>query len=151
MSTTFENQALAESLALHGKYIADHVTASLTTEQLMKLGCARYQFMLEVARERLSFQFSVGDVLALADSYRGYIFVPNRFAQMGSDLCDNLGVSYEHYQSSECKALVDKLDRLDLVLKMALADALEQFWRNGQGNSEAVVKRFFLNLGIRLL
>ena len=70
---------------------------------------------------------------------------------VGSDLCDNLGVSYEDYESSEYKVLVDKLDRLDLVLKMALADALEQFWRNGQGNSEAVVKRFFLNLGIRLL
>ncbi|WP_157979299.1 hypothetical protein [Rhodoferax ferrireducens] len=149
MNTSFENQALRESLSLKSKYVVDHVTTSLTPEHAMEIGCARYQFALEAARERLSWLFSVGELLVLIDCYRGYIFTPVRFSTMASDLCDHLDIDFSDYKLSMHKALIEKVHELELLLKIALADALEQLWRTGKKSQYEIVQ-FLRTLGIRL-
>lgn len=149
MNASFENQALRESLNLKNKYVVDHATASLSPEHAMEIGCARYQFILEAARERLSWLFSVGELLILIDCYRGYIFTPVRFSTMASDLCDHLNFDFSDYRRCEYKALIEKVNELELTLKVALADALEQLWRRGR-NSQHEIVQFLWTLGIRL-
>ena len=152
IDNTFTLQAIQRSTSEANKYIAEHEASSgrlppgLAFETLP---LARLQLMLETARQRLSWHFSVSDIVALIDCYQGYVFVPDRFSEMASDFCDNFDVDMNGRESSEYRALIEKLDALDLFLKVALADVLEQAWKRDIKSRPAIAK-FFMERGIRL-
>ena len=85
----------------------------------------------------------------MVDCYRGYVFTVDRFSMMASDLCDNYNVDFNDYSSSEHCKLIDRLDELDIFLKIALADALEQLWSHG-ATGETEILEYFGKLGILL-
>jgi hypothetical protein len=85
----------------------------------------------------------------MVDCYRGYIFTVDRFPMMASDLCDNYNVDFNDYNASEHRKLIYMLDELDIFLKIALADALEQLWSH-DATGEKEILECFGNLGILL-
>ena len=143
MDNAFLTQAIKESLGFSNKYIVEHNMNS--TEVLgiseFTLPFARYQLTLETARERLcSQQYSVKDIRLLIECYQGYVCTPDRFSMMASDLCDSLYPDLDEYKLSGHCELVERVHALDLVLKIALVDALEQLWSHGMTTEKAIVK-----------
>jgi hypothetical protein len=151
MNNSFLVQAIQTSRSLHSKYLAEHkmISTRETRDLELTLPCARYQVILEAGRERLCLLFSVQDIVAMVDCYRGYIFTVDRFSMMASDLCDNYNVDFNDYNASEHRKLIYMLDELDIFLKIALADALEQLWSH-DATGEKEILECFGNLGILL-
>lgn len=151
MNNSYLVQAIRTSQNLCSKYFAEHrmCSARVTQDLELTVPCARYQHMLEKGRVRLCLLFSVQDIVAMVDCYRGYVFTVDRFSMMASDLCDNLNVDFNDYSSSEHHRLIDRLDALDIFPKIALADALEQLWSHG-ATGKAEIAEYFGKLGILL-
>jgi hypothetical protein len=68
---------------------------------------------------------------------------------MASDLCDCLYPHLEQYKLTGHCELVDKVHPLDVLLKVALVDALELVWSRGVTTEEAIEK-YLRTLGILL-
>jgi hypothetical protein len=143
MGNKFLTQAIKESLGHSKKYIAEHNMNSmeLLDTSHFTLPIARYQLILEAARVRLyAQQYSVKDIRLLVECYQGYVCTPDRFSMMASDLCDSLYPDLDEYKLSGHCELVERVHALDLVLKIALVDALEQLWNRGMTTEKAIVK-----------
>lgn len=143
MDKAFLTQAIKESRGYSNRYIAEHKMNSMEVLKISEftLPFARYQLTLEAAREQLcAQQYSVKEIRLLIGCYLGYVCTPDRFSMMASDLCDSLYPDLDEYKLSGHCPFVDRVHALDLVLKIALVDALEQLWSRGITTEEAIVK-----------
>lgn len=145
-------QAWLFSLDFMAKYLVEHADngSGLSSDNAALLAAARMGWLLEQTRPSLSGLFSEGDAVALMDCYQGDMFFPDQFDRIASDLCDHLGVELDGYATSSIGPLVDKLQGLSAVQRVALADALEQAWHRGMKQENKSPTEFFATLGINL-
>ena len=114
------------------------------------LAAGRLDWLLRQTRPSLSGLFAESDVSALMDCYQGDMFFPDQMNSIASDLCDHLGVELDAYANSSIGPLVDKLQGLSAVQRVALADALEQAWHRGLKQENKSPTEYFATLGINL-
>lgn len=115
------------------------------------LAAGRLDWLLQSTRPNLSGLFSEHDIATLLDCYQGDIFYPDRFNSIASDLCDHLGIELDDYETSFIAPLVHKLQNLEALQRVTVADALEQAWYRGMKQQSMSPKDFFATLGIELV
>lgn len=115
------------------------------------LAAGRLGWLLQSTRSSLSGLFSEQDIATLLDCYQGDIFIPDQFNSIASGLCDHLDIELDEYETSFIAPLVHKLQNLEAVQRLTLADALEQAWYRGMERQGMSPKEFFATLGIELV
>lgn len=68
-----------------------------------------------------------------------------------SGLCDDLGIEIDDYRASAIAPLIEKLQDLNAVQRMTLADALEQTWHRGMKVEQKQPRDFLASIGIALM
>lgn len=144
--------ALAKSAEYASTYLHEHSAASagLAPEVASLLATARLEWLLRAARRELSGVFSEQELHTLMNCYQAELFDPDTLRDFASPVCHDLGIELDEYESSSIRELVDKLRKLTVSQRVALADALEQAWHRSaeQGWSPREV---LAQLGIELL
>jgi hypothetical protein len=145
--------AWADSSPYVAHYLQEHVNngAGLDTKQAALLATGRFDWLLRESRPTLSGLFSEADIITLVNCFHGMMFSPHKMHCIASDLCDDLGIELEDYEISRIAVLLDKLNKLDTLQRVALADALEQTWYRGLGIASRQPREFLSSIGINLL
>ena len=134
------------------RYLHEHADngAGLDVKSSALMAAGRLDLLLRETRLTLGGLFVSADILTLVNCYQGHIFSPTEIHGIESVVCDDLGIELEDYQSSSVAALIDKLRSLSSVQRLALVDALEQFWYRGILLETTELREFFASLEIRL-
>ena len=126
-------QAWDSSASYMARYIqkrADN-SAGLNSEAVALFATGRLDWLLEKTRPTLSGLFSEQDIIVLMNCFQGDMLPPNQVGRIASNLCHELGIEVDEYESSNVAPLINKLLALTSVQQVALADALEQLWHRG--------------------
>lgn len=134
------------------RYLDDHADngAGLDVKSSALMAAGRLDWLLCETRLTLGGLFSSADISTLVNCYQGHIFSPNEIERIESGLCDDLGIELQNYETSNVASLIHKLRSLSSLQRLALVDALEQFWHRGMGLENIELREFFASLAIRL-
>ena len=114
-------------------YLREHADngAGLNSEEVALFATGRLEWLLRESRPSLSGLFSKQDVIVLLNCFQGDLFSPNQLSKIATNVCDDLGIELDAYESSGIGSLINTLRGLTSVQQVALADALEQLWHRG--------------------
>ncbi|MDN2702041.1 hypothetical protein O0881_08550 [Janthinobacterium sp. SUN100] len=114
-------------------YLCEHANngAGLNSEEVALFATGRLDWLLRKTRPTLSGLFSERDIIVLLNCFQGDLLPPDQVSRFASNLCHELGIELDEYESSGVGPLINKLLELTSVQQVALADVLEQLWHRG--------------------
>ena len=114
-------------------YLREHADngAGLNSEEVALFATGRLEWLLRESRASLSGLFSKQDVIVLLNCFQGDLFAPDQLSKIPTNVCDDLGIELDEYESSSIGPLINTLLELTSIQQVALADALEQLWHRG--------------------
>ena len=131
-------------------YLQEHADngTGLSPNRAALMAAGRLDWLLRETRPTLSGLFSERDFVVLLNCYQGDMFFPHQMNCIASGLCDDLGIEIDDYRASGIAPLIEKLQDLNAVQRMTLADALEQTWHRGMGMEQMQPREFLASMGI---
>lgn len=131
-------------------YLCEHADngAGLNSEEVALFATGRLDWLLRKTRPTLSGLFSEQDIIVLLNCFQGDLLPPNQVTRLASNVCHELGIEVDEYESTDIAPLINKLLELTSAQQVALADVLEQFFHHGLSGD---MREFLSSMDIALV
>lgn len=144
-------EAVVRSQGYATRYLEAHQfpKSGLDDSQVAGLATARLQWLLQHGRAQLRGRFTVEDVNCMMSCFQDALFFPDQMGSLAGEVAAEFGLEPDDWEQSPLAPLLTKLFALDVLERLALADALEQAWHRaaeGRGGPTDVLAQ----LGIEL-
>jgi hypothetical protein len=96
----------------------------------LKLGIGRLEWLLDEARQEISGLFTMDEFTTMLNFYLGSFLTPLDCYSMAQEVCDCLSVEWEDRGKSVHADFINRLDKLSMLQRAALGDALEVAWNS---------------------